>query len=57
VSELVGLRLDDVRFDGRYVEIRVLGKGRKERALLLWKEVGDAIRAWLAIRGTAAWSG
>jgi len=54
VSELVGLRLDDVRFDGRYVEIRVLGKGRKERALLLWKEVGDAIRAWLAIRGTAA---
>ncbi len=54
VSELVGLRLDNVRFDGRYVEIRVLGKGRKERALLLWKEVGDAIRAWLAIRGTAA---
>jgi site-specific recombinase XerD len=53
VSELVGLRLDDVRFDGRYVEICVLGKGRKERALLLWKEVGDAIRAWLAIRGTA----
>jgi site-specific recombinase XerD len=54
VSELVGLRLDAVRFDGRYVEIRVCGKGRKERALLLWKEVGDAIRAWLAIRGTAA---
>ncbi len=54
VSELVGLRLDDVRFDGRYVEIRVRGKGRKERALLLWKQVGDAIRAWLAIRGSAA---
>ncbi len=53
VSELVGLRLDDVRFDGRFVEIRVHGKGRKERALLLWKEVGDAIRAWLAIRGAA----
>jgi len=53
VSELVGLRLDDVRFEGRYVEIRVLGKGRKERALLLWKQVGDALRAWLAIRGTA----
>lgn len=53
VSELVGVRLDDVRFDGRYVEIRVHGKGRKERALLLWKEVGDAIRAWLSIRGHA----
>jgi len=45
VSELVGLRLDAVRFEGRYVEIRVRGKGRKERALLLWKQVGDAIRA------------
>ena len=54
VSELVGLRLDDVRFEGRYVEIRVLGKGRRERALLLWKQVGEAIRAWLAIRGTAS---
>jgi len=54
VSELVGLRLDDVRFDGRYVEILVHGKGRKERVLLLWREVGDAIRAWLAIRGPAA---
>lgn len=53
VSELVGLRLDEVRFEGRYVEIRVRGKGRKERALLLWKQVGDALRAWLAIRGTA----
>ena len=53
VSELVGLRLDAVRFEGRYVEIRVLGKGRKERALLLWKQVGDALRAWLALRGSA----
>ena len=54
VSELVGLRIDEVRFDGRYVELRVRGKGRKERALLLWRQVGDAIRAWLAIRGGAA---
>ena len=27
-----------------YLEVLVHGKGRKERALLLWKEVGDAIR-------------
>ncbi|MGK5089721.1 tyrosine-type recombinase/integrase [Bdellovibrionota bacterium FG-2] len=53
VSELVTLRLADVRFEGKYVEVRVIGKGRKERALLLWKEVGIAIRAWLAIRGNA----
>ncbi len=53
VSELVGLRLDEVQFNGRYVDVRVRGKGRRERALTLWKSVGDAIRAWLAVRGDA----
>ncbi len=47
VSELVDLRLDAVEFNGRYVDLRVRGKGRRERALTLWKAVGDAIRAWL----------
>ena len=54
VSELVGLRLQDIRFDGRLLEVCVHGKGRKERALLLWKEVGMALRAWLALRGEAS---
>ncbi len=53
VSELVGLRLDEVEFNGRYIDVRVRGKGRRERALTLWKSVGDAIRAWLAVRGEA----
>jgi len=53
VSELVGLRLDEVEFSGRYVEVRVRGKGRRERVLTLWKSVGDSIRAWLAVRGKA----
>ncbi|MGH7355821.1 MAG: tyrosine-type recombinase/integrase [Candidatus Rokuibacteriota bacterium] len=53
VSELVGLRVDEVEFTGRYVDVRVRGKGRRERALTLWKSVGDAIRAWLALRGVA----
>lgn len=53
VSELVGLRLDDLRFDGRYVDVHVRGKGRKERALTLWKAVADSQRAWLAVRGSA----
>lgn len=51
VSELVGLRLDDLRFDGRYVEVHVRGKGRRERGLMLWKPVADSQRAWLAVRG------
>jgi integrase len=53
VSELVGLRLGDITFDGNYVEVLVRGKGRKERSLVLWKEVADAIRAWLGVRGEA----
>lgn len=54
VSELVGLRMDEVAFNGRYVDVRVRGKGRRERALTLWKSVGDTLRAWLAVRGAAS---
>lgn len=53
VSELVSLKLDEVQFEGRYVHLHIHGKGRKERALTLWKVVADSIRAWLAIRGEA----
>src|SRR5437868_2050543 len=53
VSELVGLRLNDVNFDGPYVHIRVHGKGRRDRSLILWKSVAEALRAWLAVRGEA----
>ncbi len=53
VSELVGVCLDDLQFNDRYVDVRVRGKGRRERALTLWKSVGDAIRTWLAVRGEA----
>ena len=51
VTELITLRLDDLTIRGRYVDVLVHGKGRKERILPLWKEVGDSLRAWLAIRG------
>lgn len=54
VSELVGLRVDDLSFEGRYLDITVRGKRRKQRALKLWKIVGDAARAWLAVRGKAS---
>jgi site-specific recombinase XerD len=53
VSELVGLPLQNVTFEGRYADIHVMGKGRKQRALRLWKSVADSLRAWLAIRGNA----
>lgn len=50
VSELVGLRLDDLKLQPQ-ASIRVHGKGRKERCLPLWKETASALRAWLAVRG------
>jgi len=52
VSELTGLRTDDVAPQSRSIQIR--GKGRRERALPLWKPAAAALRAWLAVRGTVA---
>ena len=52
VSELTGLRIDDVTLPS--MSIRVRGKGRRERAMPLWKTTATALRAWLAVRGTPA---
>jgi len=48
-SELVAIRLDDLAFQPQ-ATIQILGKGRRERALPLWKETTQALRDWLAIR-------
>ncbi len=50
VSELTGLCTDQVA--PQSMSIRVRGKGRRERALPLWKTTASALRAWLAVRGT-----
>lgn len=50
VSELVGIPLANVSLQ-RAPSVRVLGKGRKERCLPLWKEPAADLRAWLAVRG------
>jgi len=52
VSELVSLPLAAVDLQVS-PSIRVLGKGRRERCLPLWKQVATDIRAWLAVRGEA----
>src|SRR5215470_5106048 len=52
VSELTGLHTDDVA--PRSISIRVRGKGRRERALPLWKTTAAGLRAWLAVRGEVA---
>jgi len=50
VSELLGLRLQDLKLQPT-ASIRVLGKGRRERELPLWKETTRILRKWLAVRG------
>jgi site-specific recombinase XerD len=54
VSELIGIKMEDVHFDGSYVDILIHGKGRKQRELRLWKSVAQSVRAWLAVRGDAS---
>jgi integrase/recombinase XerD len=50
VSELVSLPLKALEFYPK-PSVRVLGKGRKERTLPLWKDTAVDLRNWLAVRG------
>lgn len=49
VSELVGLKLDQFE-RGSAPCVHVMGKGRRQRVLPLWKETAAAIAAWLRAR-------
>lgn len=46
VSEITGLRVCDVLLD-RQVAVHLHGKGRKERAVPLWKSTASELRGWL----------
>lgn len=50
VSELVSLQRSDVMLHPSPA-VHVLGKGRKERCLPLWKQTAADLRSWLGIRG------
>ncbi len=50
ISELAGLNLTDVRGD----QLRVLGKGNKERIVYLNDACQTALADWLAVRGQSA---
>ena len=49
MSELVGLRLDQIDRQGM-ASVHIMGKGRRERVLPLWKETAAAVKAWLKVR-------
>ena len=50
VSELVGLCLADLLLHPQPT-VHVMGKGRRERVLPLWRETATALRDWLKVRG------
>ncbi len=49
VSELVGLCLDQIDRK-ELATVHIIGKGRRERVLPLWKETASAVKAWLKVR-------
>ena len=49
VSELVGLQLSDLKL-GAQSTVHVMGKGRRERILPLWKETATTLRDWVKVR-------
>ena len=50
VSELLTLPLTALTFHPTPT-VQVQGKGRRERALPLWTQTADDLRAWLSVRG------
>ena len=52
VSELTGVRIGDLG-QPHLDTVRVTGKGRRERALPLWRDTRSVIRDWLAVRPDA----
>ncbi len=48
VSELVGLKLEDVDLSAR--QVRTVGKGRKERIVPFGRSAADAVKTWLKAR-------
>lgn len=49
VSELVGIQLEDLVLQPQPT-LAVLGKGRRERRLPLWRETATALKRWLRAR-------
>ena len=48
VSEIIGVRLSDVVLDG-IAFVHLHGKGRKQRAIPLWRSTEKEIRTWLKL--------
>lgn len=54
LAELVDLNLGDIQFDER--QVRVIGKGNKERILPVGRTALEWLKKWLTVRGAVAGS-
>ena len=54
ISELVCLKAGDFSISARKGQIRIFGKGRKERTLPLWPEVAEEVEQFMSARRLGA---
>lgn len=54
VQEIVDLNVRDIRLDDPIPVVSLEGKGRKQRTCPLWARTVEALKAWLAERGSAS---
>lgn len=52
VSEVVGIKIKDLRLQDAAAQVSLLGKGKKHRSCPLWTETVQALQAYLRIRTT-----
>lgn len=53
VSEIITLKVNDVRLE-LHASVQILGKGRKHRAVPLWRKTARLLRSWLKRSGLTA---
>ena len=49
VSEIIGVKVGDVVLDASAACVHLLGKGRKQRSVPLWRSTAKTLRAWLHV--------
>ena len=54
VSEIIRLKVSDVKLESRSGKIHLYGKGRKERSLPLWRNTVKLLKEWIKKNGYAA---
>jgi site-specific recombinase XerD len=52
VSEIVGIKIPDLRLQSATAQVSLLGKGKKHRSCPLWPETARALQTYLGVRNS-----